>query len=209
VQANDTYQFQSAASRNSDSATYGAFTQFVLNNNVVGGWDSFRVRGGESTGSSGTHYQTFVGEWIPTYKSIGLGFRQFVVGTPIYYLLQPELMVQYDEYGSGPNKLLIFSTNNKSMRIGPQIIAQFGFNRGLFSSNFNAGLADFLAATFATVTYHVSADAYSGREYSWTSVSLSHSFTPNLGVTASFGSGSSEGTGNLTRQAKLGLSVKF
>jgi hypothetical protein len=210
VQVNDTYQFQSAPSLNSDSVTYGAFTQLVLNNDF--GFDSFRLRGGEVTGSSGTNSKSLVAEWTPAYNlgsPISFGIPIPIPGSSLAYTLLPDLMVQYDTYESGPNKALIFSTSNQSLRIGPQLAMQFSFVRAAFSNSVDPRLADFLSATFATVTYHASEDVYSGRKYSWTSVSLSHSFNAYFGVTASFGSGASEGTGNLSRQAKAGVSIKF
>jgi hypothetical protein len=216
VQGNDTYQFQSSPSQplNADTVTYGGFTQLVLNNDWIGGggFDTFRIRVGEVTASSGTSWTSQVGEWIPAYRFgnvINFGTHSEIGSTPFYYVLAPEIMVQDDQYVSGPNKYLIFATHSESLRVGPQVVLQLTFGKEALLPYVDPKTADFLAATFATITFHASTDVYSGRDYSWTAVSLTHTFTPYLGITATYGTGNSEATGNLTRQVKAGLSVKF
>jgi hypothetical protein len=73
-------------------------------------------------------------------------------------------------------------------------------------------MADFLSKASALLSYHVAWDAYTGTNYYYAAASLTYTFDAfggHLGISASYGYGNSETTGNLTNQVKLGLSGKF
>jgi hypothetical protein len=222
VQANDTYLFQPtpAQTTNSDTITAGAFAQTALN--FFGhGYDLFRFRSGYVQGSTGAYFYSYVAEWVPVHAKIEEG--QPVFNTPIIASVIPELMVQYDEFGGGPNKYVIFGFGREDLRIGPQVIMQFSLGN-LYTRNPGDIAWAPLAPWSALVSYHASWDEYTGRNFSWTSASITYTFgkiahvdndepkddkTGHVGLSLSYGYGNSETTGNLTNQVKLGLSVKF
>jgi hypothetical protein len=146
---------------------------------------------------------------------VNIGLPNQVGATALYYTVAPELMVQYDRLDGGPNKSLIFSTLHEALRIGPQIVVQLNVDESALPPGWPQSLRDFLGNTSALITNHESWDQYTGKEYSWTAVSLSYTFPgqnnepSHLGVTASYGYGNSEATGNKTNQVKAGLAVKF
>ena len=215
------YSFQPTASQTStsDTVTAGLFTQTSFGNPLIGmlpeggGYDSFRLRGGEVTSSTGTFSTSLVGEWFPVYTVWGplrFGDKYNIQGTPLYYVLNPELMVQYDRYDSGPNKYLLFAVNSEALRVGPQIAAQLGINEK-YLPQISPQIRDFLGATTALFSYHTSWDIYTHREYSFTSISATYTFgaNHNFGLTAGYSTGNSEATGNIGSQVKLGLSAKL
>jgi hypothetical protein len=65
--------------------------------------------------------------------------------------------------------------------------------------------------TFATITYHLSSDTYTGRTCSWMQSVLSYNSDPmeHFVISLTYGYGNSETTGNNTSQIKLGLAAKF
>jgi hypothetical protein len=220
LQGDDTYQFEPTKTQahNGDTPTAGGFGEIAFFNPFLpAGYDDFRIRDGEAFASTGTRSNSFVGEWIPSYqlgKYINVGLPNEIGHTGLYYIVSPELMVQYDRLDRGPNNPTIFSTRNEALRIGPQVSMQFSLDQSRLPSSWPLAVRTFLGNTSALITNHESWDEYSGREYSWTNVSVSYTLpSPNqpshLGITASYGYGNAEATGNKTNQVKLGLAVKF
>jgi len=214
VQEDATYLFQPTAtqSKTSDTITSGAYTQIALRDPFLryGAEDLFRFRGGQVDGSTGTYYSTFVGEWIPAYgpKYGNIG-TVTDAGKNILYVFAPELMVQYDQLEGGPNKYLLFSSRNQDLRIGPEAVLQAWSTP---SPSTPEPLKTFLAGTSTLITFHESWDSYTGRNFMWAAASITYTFdalSGHFGVSASYGYGNSETTGNLTNQVKLGLSAKF
>jgi hypothetical protein len=218
VQEDAMYVFQptSGQARTSDTITSGAFTQVNFTDPLFrGAQDAFRFRGGQVDGSTGSYYTTFIGEWFPIYTERLGGPANFgsqvKVGNSLWYVFSPELMVQYDHFGGGPNKYLLFSTNNEDLRIGPQGVLQLWEDKDA-TVGLPSPLADFLSKTTALLSYHLDWYAYTGRNYSYAAASVTYTFDAlggHVGVTASYGYGNSETTGNMTNQVKLGLSGKF
>jgi hypothetical protein len=195
------------------------------------GYSDFRLRDGEAFAGTQITGQTrsnsFVGEWIPGFDighGLNIGYINELGTTHIYYVVNPELMVQYDHLDEGSTKALIFSTSSESLRVGPQINLQFLFDSTKIPADWPDVVRYFLAGATTSITNHESWDEYSGREYSWTQVSITWTYhdlrTPgsssggadlasHFGVTASYGYGNAEATGTLTNQVKVGLAVKF
>jgi hypothetical protein len=221
AQASDTYLFQPTPSQstNSDTLTAGAFTQIALNNTILRqGYDVFRLRGGYVQASTGAYFYSYVAEWFPTYGFLGQGVRLF--NTPINSVFTAELIAQYDRFGGGPNKYVIFADGHQDLRIGPQALLQLSLDR-LFSSSPTDMAWASLAPWSALISAHTSWDDYTGRNFYWASASVTYTFgtkaqidnakaeAGHIGVTLSYGYGNSETTGNLMSQVKLGLSAKF
>jgi len=228
LQGNDTYQFQPTKSQaiNGDTVTAGGFAEIAFvnpflkaaANPLTVGFDDFRIREGAAFASTGTRSDSFVFEWIPSYqlgRYRNIGLPNEIGASALYYTISPELMVQYDHLDGGPNKNLIFSTNNQALRVGPEVVLQFNIEKDALPTSVPKLLREFLGNTSALITNHESWDTYTGKEYSWTAISVSYTFPgynngpSHLGVSTSYGFGNSEATGNVTRQAKLGLAVKF
>ena len=222
IQADDTYQFQPTSKQlqNGNTLTPGGFAEVVLVNQVFGyGWDDFRIRGGEAIVNTGTRSDTFVGEWIPTYRlghQIQLALPTQLGSAPISYTFTPELMVQYDHFDGGPKTALLFASRNEALRVGPQF--QLILTPDTHISSFvSADWASILQRVSLILTNHESWDQYTGKEYSWSAVALSYTFppwlkfpnAPSFGLSASFGAGNSEGSGNYTKQFKIGLAAKL
>jgi hypothetical protein len=98
----------------------------------------------------------------------------------------------------------------------PQVALQLSLDEDKIPHSLPNWVRDFLGNTSALITNHETWDAYSNKQYSWTSVSFSYSFANNpnqtlshFGVTLSYGYGNAEATGNKTNQVKLGLAAKF
>jgi hypothetical protein len=213
VQGNGTYQFRSSNSPGvtSDTLAGGAFVQLGFNNSLVGGQDYLRFRGGEQFGSSGVTSDSFVSEWLPVYGGpLHIGTPGRLAG-PIFFLFSPELMLQYDRLEDGPNKYLLFSAKNEALRVGPQLVARFWVNTDLLPVDLVSPIRTILDRTTVNMTYHASTDAYTGRDYSWALAGLTYNLdsTGHFGISANYGYGNSETTGNKTSQVKIGLAAKF
>lgn len=211
VQEDDTYQLQPTAtqSHNGYTLTPGGFAELDFFHSLPwAGIDSFRVREGQAIGSTDTRYDSFVGEWIPTYNIGYLLTNQpaRIPGTWMYYTFTPELMVQYDQFVGGPKTPALFSTYNEALRIGPQVALILNFERVYLPKG-----VGFLKDFAVQFTNHESWDQDTGKEYTWTSVALIYTFpkTPNFGLSASYGYGNSEATGNQTNQIKAGFAAKL
>ncbi len=218
LQGTGTYQFQSpsAASQTTDTVTPGGFVEVGLKDPFIAlARDYFRVHAGEQYGSSGISSTSVVGEWLPVYGNV---FQQFAVGTPSYipfafskpivdYLFAPELMVQHDTLQIGPQKYLLFSTNNQAVRIGPEAVLKLWLDQ----TTVPLALQTAAQRTTLSVTYHASWDTYSGRNYSWLQTVFTYNLNDdgNIAASASFGYGNSETTANMTSQIKLGLAGKY
>jgi hypothetical protein len=198
VQFDGTQQFQSSTSPSqiTDTVTAGGVAQIGINNAFGWGEDNFRLRAGEVQGSSGITSNTVVGEWIPYYPFSRDQF-QF---SPVIIRAIPEIMVQYDSLVSGPKKYLLFAQDSFALRIGPQIQFRFWVH---------ADSDSILSKMLLTLVYHPSVEVYTGRGLSWAQATLSYNLTTNFAISASYGYGNSETTGNNTSQAKLGLALKF
>jgi hypothetical protein len=217
VQGNNTYQFQPTATQARDgyTVTPGGFVEFDLFNSLprFGGIDAFRFRGGQAMASTGTTSDSFVAEWIPTYDTGFLLTNQAVpIGkTGLLFTFAPELMVQYDHFDGGTKTAAIFSDHNEALRIGPQFLMILNFERTYLPKNLQ-----FLTSCSFQLTNHESWDQNSGKEYTWTAAAFNYTFPsfsnpnlPHFGLTASYGVGNSEATGNQTKQVKLGLAAKL
>jgi hypothetical protein len=216
VQGDDTYQFQPTKTQadNGYTLTPGVFAEFALVNQFVSGIDNFRIRDGEALASTGGRSNSVVGEWIPAYllaRYAAFGVPQQFGTTKLSYTFSPELMVQYDHFDGGPKTAALFASRNDALRIGPQFLLIFKFD-----SAPAVGL-DFLTRFALQITNHESWDQFTGKEYSWTATSVTYTFpplkgwpnAPNFGLSASYGFGNSEATGNLTKQVKIGLAAKL
>jgi len=223
VQADDTYQLQSAANQpyNGYALTSGGFAEFAVFNKFAHGIDNFRVRDGEATASTGTRSNSFVAEWIPQYVtsidylSLGLPVRVGPPPSPLWYSFSPELMVQYDRFDSGPKTAAIFASGIDALRVGPQMTLRFAVEEENLPAAWDPRFRSFLANSSVSITNHESWEQYTGKQYAWTAAVYSYTFpgankqSSHIGLSASYGFGSSESSGNLTKQAKVGLAVKF
>jgi hypothetical protein len=222
IQADNTYQFQPTSTQLHDGYTLtpGGFAEVVLGNQFFGGGsDDFRVRYGEAFVNTGTRSNTFVGEWIPSYrlgKQIQLALPTQLGSAPISYTFTPELMVQYDHFDGGPKTASLFASRNEALRVGPQF--QLILTPDSHISNFaSADWAAILQRCSLTLINHESWDEYTGKEYSWSAIALSYTFAPwlkfpnapSFGLSASFGAGNSEASGNYMKQFKIGLAAKL
>jgi hypothetical protein len=211
VQANESYQFETpgSPSKTSDTATAGGYFQFVIDNAALGGLNIFRIRGGETFGSSGVVTNTAVAEWQPIYNSTLLGApRPLKLLLPLNYVIFPEVMLQYDSLASGPNKYQLFSLRDDALRLGPQGVIKFWFDTSQIS---DSSLRGFLDRISASLTLHSSWDIFTGRNYNWFQSALIYNLDErgNYALSASYGCGNAELTGNQTSQFKLGLAAKF
>lgn len=209
VQLDGTNQFATSSfpAARTDTIEGGGLMELGFTN-PGGGENFFRFRDGEVFAPTGINSNSFVGEWLPTfllpYFSIPRPLGPFQVR------LDSELMVQYDHLDKGSNTYLLFNENTSALRIGPQV--------SLWSliaplTIYPKPLLDFLSKTptFLTVSYHVSDDALTGQVFQWALVTLTHNLDQkgNYAISASYGIGNSENTGNKTEQFKIGLSGKF
>ncbi|WP_426436028.1 hypothetical protein [Bradyrhizobium genosp. P] len=232
TQGDDTYQFQPTSTQayNGYTLTPGGFAEVVLVNPVFGyGSDDFRIRDGEAIASTGTRSNSFVGEWIPSYRlgnQLQLALPTQLGSAPIMYTFTPELMVQHDQFDSGPKTASLFASRNQALRIGPQFqliltpdshVSDFLTGVGQPGNLAPGDLASMLQRLSLTLTNHESWDQYTGREFSWSSIALGYTFAPwlqfpnapSFGLSASFGVGNSEATGNYMKQFKIGLAAKL
>jgi len=223
VQGNGTDQFASAnsGSQTTETVTAGGFAQLVFTNDFgIHGEDYFRIRAGEVNGGIGSSAvigsTTVIGEWLPVFD-VGnhrIGIEDYSPdgdNTSIRYSFAPELMVQYDQLDYGPNKYLLFSTNNQAFRIGPQVVLKLWNDKDKVPVDIVDPIRWILQQTSVSITYHASWDTYSGRAYSWVQPALTVNLNPDdhFAISASYGYGNSETTANKTSQIKLGLAAKY
>ena len=217
VQADGTNTYQTSTSPSSTTQTWTpgglmelGLKHLVPDDNFFAGESFFRVRDGEVFGPSGSGItsNSFVAEWLPTIPSLYFHYPIFHPLTELNARFDPGLMVQFDQLDTGPIKYLLFANHSSALRIGPQL--------GLWvdwvpPNTYPKPLKDFIKETFVTVTFHIDDDIYSGRGYSWAIATLTHNIDPegNYAVSASYGYGNSETTGNLSEQIKLSFSGKF
>jgi hypothetical protein len=218
VQGDGTYQYQPTPTQahTSDTLTEGGFAQFGIANKLldpqIAATDYFRIRGGETEATIGYNAATFVAEWIPHYKfnnEFAFGYARYLGA--LGYTFSPEVMVQYDEFLNGSSKPALFSSDNRALRVGPQIVLTSWIQS---PDGISPELAKIIDAMSAMLTFHESWDTYTDKNYRWVLASLSYNVAaPNnsgaFGVTVSYGYGNSEVTGALTSQAKLGFSYKY
>ncbi|WP_426424172.1 hypothetical protein [Bradyrhizobium genosp. A] len=217
VQGNDTYQFDPTRTQaiNGDSVTPGAFGEVFFTDPSGLLIHDLRVRGGEIVSSTGTRSDTVVAEWFPTYHSDN--FRYGNIGLPVeigssalWYTFSPEIMVQYDRYETGPNGAAIFSSRDDAARIGPQLVFLFSIDKNSLPKG-----AEFIGNMSLQVTTHESWDTLSHRGYTWSSLALNYTIPgtnkqpSHFGLSATYGLGNAEGSGNKTSQIKLGLTAKY
>jgi hypothetical protein len=222
LQGDNTYQFQPSKTQLTNGYTLipGGFAEIAFSRPF--GDDDFRIRDGEAfadTQISGqVRSNSFVGEWIPSFvlgHGLNIGYTNELGTTGLYYVLTPELMVQYDRLYSGTTSASIFSTRNESLRIGPQASLLLVLDPNKIPMAWPDIVREFLKGASTTITNHESWDEYSGRQFSWTQVSVTYTFpkgqdqASHFGVTASYGYGNAEATANKTNQMKVGLAVKF
>jgi hypothetical protein len=204
VQFDGTQLFTSLpmSQQTTDTITPGGFLQFGFGE-APGVLDYFRIRGGEVFGSTGITSNTIVGEWLP----VRAGFFHDPQPLGIFQMrFDPEIMVQYDQLVRGPRTYRLFSTNDDSLRVGPQAslllwVAPTG--------NIWEPFPGFWEKTFVTLIYHAAVDTYAERNYSWASATITYNLSEHIGLSLSYGTGNSEITGNNTGQIKLGFSGKF
>jgi hypothetical protein len=210
LQGNASYQFASGNmdSKTTDTLTGGAFLQTGFDDLTGRGTNYFRIRGGEAIGSTGIVTNTIVGEWLPVYDRLFIGTQQNVTGTRVEYVFAPELMFQYDSLASGTNKYLLFTAHDEALRVGPQVVLKFWYDPIYVNDPI---LKAFLQQSTVSLTFHSSWDAYLGRNYNWFQSTFTYNLTEtgNYAVSASYGCGNSETTGNQTSQIKVGLAAKF
>jgi hypothetical protein len=212
VQGDGTYGFQSPYSSTAnpiETLTTGAFVEFGMQDFATDSSHYFRIRGGQVSSNSGLSAATFTGEWIPAFN-IG----NFNVGTPYnlgkaFVELDPEVMIQYDEYTSGPRTYLLFQSHTQALRVGPEALVKFYTNKS--EDGNDPFTKNILNKLLLTLTCHVSRDVDSDRNFLWTQAALTYSFGPenSFGATVSYGLGNLEMSGTWVNQIKAGLSVKF
>jgi hypothetical protein len=210
VQGNESYTFSSSGTSNSTSNSFagGGFVQVGFNDFAGLGTNFFRLRAAETAGSSNVGTNTVVGEWLPVYDALHTGTSWTIPGTAIGYVFAPELMVQYDQLIYGPRHYLLFSESTEAIRVGPQVVLK------LFVFKENMGdpvLRSLLAPLTMSVTYHSSWDARTGANYYWVAPTINYALgdSGNYAISAGYGYGNSETTGNLTSQYKVGFAMKF
>jgi hypothetical protein len=208
VQLDGTNQFpsESAAFATNDTITPGGLIE--LGTTHFGGESFFRIRDGEVFAPQGIASNSFVAEWIPSFPDLYIHYPIHNIAGLFNMDFDPELMVQYDELNWGPNKYLLFATNNSALRIGPEAVMWLDVAPSL---KYPAFLNDLFKSTFLGVTYHASEDTDSGRKYSWVLATLTHNFTPDgaYAISASYGYGNAEQTAIPTSQVKISFSAKF
>lgn len=214
VQGDGLYQLLQLTTppRGTDTVTSGAFAQLAFTSPFIDfGEDTFRFRGAQADASTGTYSTTFVAEWIPYFGTLGpFSNEGEVPNLPFDYRFFPELMVQYDHFEGGPNKYQLFAINSEALRIGPEAAVHIYPSRALLIPYVGMRLADFLSNVTVQATYHDDWDAYTGRNFSMVAVSAVYTFPQqHFGISASYGHGNSEVTGNLTNQVKMGFAAKF
>jgi hypothetical protein len=220
IQFDDTYQFQPTGTQlyNGYTLTPGGFVELALWNQFGLGIDNFRVREGGVFVNTGTTSDSFVGEWIPVYqlgRYRNLGLPNQLGSSALWYTFSPELMVQYDHFDSGSKTAAIFASGVEALRIGPQAMLQLVIDQNSLPSGWPAALRAFFGNSSVILTNHESWDQYTGKEYSWTAVSYNYTFPgadkqpSHLGLSASYGFGNMESSGNFAKQVKLGLAAKF
>jgi hypothetical protein len=212
VQGSEGYKFETpnSASMTMDTITAGGFAEFAFKSPLaLYGRDYFRIHGGEEFGNSGITSTTITGEWLPVYgPGIGTQYHFPRVGqTIVDFQLSPELMVQYDQLQTGPNKYFLFAENNEALRVGPEFVLKLWLD----SATVPVSLRTFADQSTVSITYHAAVDAYSGRDYSWVQAVFTYNLNQdgNVALSASYGYGNSEMTGNITNQIKLGLAGKL
>lgn len=212
IQGDGTNQFEMSGSPNksTDTVTAGGVAEFGVRQyfGADHAADSyFRIHGGEAFAPSGVTTNAFTGEWLPTIADLRIHYP-FPIGPYFTARFDPELMVQYDQLEAGKPKYLLFSSQNSALRIGPQLSLWLHVAP---LTIYPEPIREFFRDSFLTATYHVSQDIYSGRNYSWSLVTLTHNLDPkgNFGISVSYGFGNSEMTGNRTDQVKVGLSGKL
>jgi hypothetical protein len=215
VQGNDTYQLNPTKTQavNGDTVTPGAFGEVYFSDGLL--THDIRVRGGEAVASTGTRSDTVVAEWFPRYQS---DLRYGHIGLPVeigssalWYTFTPEIMVQYDRLEGGPNNSTIFSNRPEAVRIGPQFMLLFNLDK----LSLPEGARNVIGNMSLQLTNHESWDTLSHRGYTWSAIALNYTVPgannqpSHFGVSATYGYGNSEGSGNKTSQIKLGLTAKF
>lgn len=219
VQLDDTMQLEPTKTqqKNGDTITPGAVAEAAVLNPILSGYDTFRIRGGAGFASTWTTSETMVGEWIPSYFLKGLNDKLPDIGIPdrlwiLDYVLTPELMIQYDSLVRGTSANTIFSSRAEALRIGPQVVLKLGFDEDLLDKiEMNKGLKTTLKNLSATLTNHESWDVYTNKYYTWNAISVTYTIPQfqAIGITATYGNGNAEATGNQTNQFKIGVSLKL
>jgi hypothetical protein len=223
AQGDDSYQLDptKTQAKNGYTVTTGGFGEIALYDpftRSVQGIDDFRIRGGDVSSGTGTTSTTVVGEWMPSYalgRFYNIGLPNEAGNTALYYTFAPELMAQYDRFEQGPNNFLIFSSRGEALRIGPQVVLTLEVDKNRLPADLPSPMRDALGNMSALITNHESWDDYTGREYSWTAVSLNYTFPgynnqpSHLGLSATYGFGNSEASGNKSNQIRLGLAAKL
>jgi hypothetical protein len=209
AQLNDTLQFEPSKTQaaNADTITAGLVAETDFH--ALGGTHFLRIRGGEAFASSRSTSNSIVGEWIPVYATkefLGqdIGFPTYE-GNGIWVTFLPELMVQYDELAVGTSTNTLFASRAEALRVGPQLVVKLSLDQ----KDASAFLKPFVNFS-ATLTNHESWDVYTNRYFTWNSIAVTYTDPrfKNIGITASYGNGNSEATGNQTNQFKIGIAIK-
>jgi hypothetical protein len=201
-QSEGTNQFAtgSMANKASDLLTPGGFIQMDFQDPIFDRTQSIRLRSGDAFASSGTRNATTVLEWQPHLPARA---TQFPLGYWVEAAWAPELMIQYDHLVGGPATYAIFRSHDQALRIGPQV------SLSLYCNAFRCAADSWASKLALTVTGHVSGDALGDRGYGFVQTMVSYQLTPIFGLSASYGYGDADATGNAQSQIKLGLSVKY
>ncbi len=167
-----------------------------------GGANFFRTRLGVTRDEiADTTAMNVVGEWLPVYDGVCVGFPCSIPGMPIIFRFDPELVVNYsDAFDSGED--LAFSGRSNSLLIGPELSLVF--------KAFGAPIP-LLNNLSGKVTYSWNQEVYSGHDYDYFSASTTYNLDPtgHIGLTLEYANGTNGLTAQKVDQVMLSLTGKL
>lgn len=181
-----------------DSETYAAGGIFEMGfQHLLGGEQYFRLTGGYIRDDvAETDIANAALEWLPVYahEAGNLWFYPQVA-----FALRPELVARFD-LAAGDKKVVRFSGQQQSLRIGPEFALAFW---GQSKSP--------LSGTNLKLAYDVNYETYSKKWLSWFSAKLSHNLDKggNFALTAEYDYGTDPLVGADKNQWKVGLTGKY
>jgi len=167
-----------------------------------GGANFFRVRLGATRDAvADTTAMNVVGEWLPVYDSICVGYPCAVPGLPIIFRFSPEMVVNYSN-AFDSKEALPFSGKSESLLVGPEFTLVF--------KAFGAQIP-FLNNLSGKITYRWNQEVYSGDAYDYFSASTTYNLDPDghLGLTLGYERGRQPLTTERIDQVTLALTGKL
>ena len=142
-----------------------------------------------------------VGEWLPVYDTVCVGYPCSFPGVPIIFRFNPELVANYSG-AFDSSEALPFSGKDNSLLIGPQLTLVFqAFGSPIPLLNNLSG----------KVTYAWNQEVYSGHDYEYFSASATYNLDPggHLGLTLGYENGTNGLTAEKVDQVMLSLTGKL